>query len=513
MKKTCMIFLIALLLAMSSGCSIKPVADDTKSVTHAEDNMPSASSNAAAVEPTDAPIQNNTSKPVNEFMLSVTLLDSKHKLKVSQSLTYCNNTGVELSEIYFNLIPQAFRGDGGGTTMAEVTVSSKRCALKKVKETVYKLSLPSTLADGDKLQIQMEYEVSIPNIKNRFGYQKKVFNLGNFIATPAVYGKDGWSIQSYVDIGDAFYTDIANYTVDIKVPKGYTVAATGTDFGGGRYTANNVRDFAFCTSNSYEMLNEKHDGVSLNVYYADNMSSTAQRVIDIAKKSLDLYNGLFGRYPYETLRFIINGLTGGVSGMEYPTLIMLSPDLSFEQLSELGVDLTDDEEMVQYIDPFDRTICHEIAHQWFYGIVGNNQISEPWLDEGFCRFAEYLYQQEYSLNKVYENVYLIKDRMQDIYMSISGDDKNEGVNRVPDKTYLNKSLYYWKENDPMGYGEIYDKGASLIYMMQQQMGEESFYDALKEYIAKFSYSFVTTNSFKKFWNNKADFKELYKLYF
>lgn len=84
---------------------------------------------------------------------------------------------------------------------------------------------------------------------------------------------------------------------------------------------------------------------------------------------------------------------------------------------------------------------------------------------------------------------------------------------APDKAYLDEPLYYWEQNDPMGYSEIYDKGASLIYEMEQQMGEETFVEALKEYIEEFSYSFVTTDSFKEFWNSKADFNELFELYF
>ena len=110
-----------------------------------------------------------------------------------------------------------------------------------MKETVYKLALPSALADKAQVQIDMEYEVRIPNISNRFGYQETVFNLGNFIVTPVVYGADGWVVEPYIDIGDAFYTDVADYDVVIHVPGGYTVAATGEEVGNGLYRAENVR--------------------------------------------------------------------------------------------------------------------------------------------------------------------------------------------------------------------------------------------------------------------------------
>lgn len=171
----------------------------------------------------------------------------------------------------------------------------------------------------------MEYQVKVPNIQNRFGYQENVYNLGNFIATPAVYGKNGWTVEPYVDIGDAFFTEIANYDVTIHVPDGYTVAATGRETTKGCYQAKQVRDFAFCASDGYTVQQERYQNVDVMVYYNGNLKQTAERVMNAAKQSLELYSDWFGQYPYDTLSLVLNGLTGGVSGMEYPTLAMLDP--------------------------------------------------------------------------------------------------------------------------------------------------------------------------------------------
>ena len=89
----------------------------------------------------------------------------------------------------------------------------------------------------------MHYTVDIPNIQNRFGYQENIYNLGNFIATPAVYENGAWVVEPYVDLGDAFYTEIADYKVAITVPEGFKVAATGVETDG-VYIADDVRDFA-----------------------------------------------------------------------------------------------------------------------------------------------------------------------------------------------------------------------------------------------------------------------------
>lgn len=463
--------------------------------------------------PEPVAISDNT-RPVNVYSLCVTLNDSEHKLTVTQNLIYYNNTGTILSEIYFNLIPEAFKKDGGGTQMGDILVAGEKCEMTQVQSTVYKLALPTDLAINEKLEIQMEYDVSIPNIQNRFGYQDKVFNLGNFIVTPAMYGADGWMQQPYVDLGDAFFTDIGDYDVKIIVPEGYIVAATGQELevGSGLYHAENVRDFAFCTSPSYEMISETYDGVSIVVYYNDGISQTAERVMDSAKKSLDLCGEKFGKYPYNTLSLVMNGLTGGVNGMEYPTLVMLSPDPPLEHLIDFGVDLFNSEEAAPHILQIDSAVCHEIAHQWFYNIVGNDQITEPWIDEGLCRYTEYLYQKAYPPTSVHESTYPLVDRLRDRYAALSGISAKADMTYAPDTTDLNQSLYDWAKDDPMGYGEIYDKGASLIYQMEQQMGGEAFDMAIKEYVDRFAFGTVSTEDFVNFWSEKDDFSELFSLY-
>ena len=230
----------------------------------------------------------------NHFKLAISLDHKNHKLKVSQKLYYYNNSNDTLDKIIFNMVPQAFSKNGGGVEVKDITVGKHQCKLEKVKETVYSMKLPAQLPAHEKVLIQMEYQVKIPNIKNRFGYQDKVYNLGNFIVTPAVYGEKGWAVQSYVDIGDAFYTDIADYEVAIKVPEGFVVAATGKEVSKGLYSAESVRDFAFCASPSFKTITEKEDNTDITVFYIDKLDKTAVHTMEVASKSLKLYSRLFG---------------------------------------------------------------------------------------------------------------------------------------------------------------------------------------------------------------------------
>ena len=102
---------------------------------------------------------------------------------------------------------------------------------------------------------------------------------------------------------------------------------------------------------------------------------------------------------------------------------------------------------------------------------------------------------------------MTKDRIDATLSCVKDNEKRD------EGTDLGKSLYYWVDTDPMGYGSIYDKGACLLYEMEQQMGEKEFQAALKEYVRTFAYSFVTRDSFKEYWNSKANLDKLFDLYF
>ena len=210
----------------------------------------------------------------------------------------------------------------------------------------------------------------------------------------------------------------------------------------------------------------------------------------------------------------MNGLTGGVNGMEYPTLVMLDPDCKVEDLENWGIgDASDDTGpgVDYYLWLIDSATCHEIAHQWFYGVVGNDQIAEPWLDEGACRFAEYLYEKTYCADLDYNGYGSTEELFQTRYCMITGQEK-DGQQYAEDKTDLNWSLYDWQKGDPMGYSEIYYKGGSLFYEMEQRMGEQQFRQALREYVSTFAYGTVDTEQFRQFWLGKGDFSKLFALY-
>ena len=126
-----------------------------------------------------------------------------------------------------------------------------------------------------------------------------------------------------------------------------------------------VRDFSFVVNPRFQLTQSDANGTAIRVY-TETVSGAV--TAELARTALIGLSEAFGPYPWPDLVLAEVGAGGGFS-MEYPGSIHLTRGK-----------VTD-----TYV------VYHEVAHQWFYGQLGNDQQREPWLDEGFADFsARYL---------------------------------------------------------------------------------------------------------------------------
>lgn len=129
---------------------------------------------------------------------------------------------------------------------------------------------------------------------------------------------------------------------------------------------------------------ENVNDVKINNYYFDHEGNKEYNnmALEAAKDSMNLFSKLIGKYPYEELD-TVHGYDS--SAMEYSGIILIgTPDVE---------DKTALDEYANFAALSSR-IAHEVAHQWFYGVVGSDPYKEPWMDEAFAEYCEdMLYQQ------------------------------------------------------------------------------------------------------------------------
>jgi aminopeptidase N len=203
-----------------------------------------------------------------------------------------------------------------------------------------------------------------------------------------------------------------------------------------------VRDFAFVVNPRFRLTERTVDGTRLRVY-TETVSGAV--TADLAAEALIGLQEAFGAYPWDDLVLAEIGSDGGFS-MEYPRMIHLTRD--------------------KVADAY--VVYHEVAHQWFYGQLGNDQQREPWLDEGFADFsARYL-------------------------MGI-------GENQCSTRP-VNSEVFDWEADATTGgdwtscdgyFHAVFYRGTEFLNAIRSAMGDEAFFGAMRRWISENRFAFTT----------------------
>jgi len=427
---------------------------------------------------------NKVSKGLTQYSISARFSPEKKAVFCEQYTDYTNNTNKELEEIYFHLYPNAFRYEDkpvfppeeleraypngfspGEIRFEHISIKGKSAdfIIEGFSDSILKIMLEEPLKPDEKIRIDMVYSVILPNSPGRFGYGANTFNFANWYPIVCVYADGQWHLDPYYAIGDPFYSDIANYKVEITAPKDYIIAATGEIAEEIREEGNNkvwninakaVRDFAWIASDKFKVSAKKVGNTTVYSYYYNPEGGMG--ALDYAASSLEIFNSLFGKYPYPQLSVVQADFF--IGGMEYPNLVMIDGTLYGEESR----------------DWLELITAHEVAHQWWYGLVGNNQIKQAWLDESLTEYSTVLYyEQRYGIEegqRIYEEL-VAKGKYQIFRILTADSDIDETIDR-PIYEFDNWVIY-----DSLVYG----KGAMMFHELRKEMGDEMFFRMLKEY--------------------------------
>ncbi|MEG2206588.1 MAG: M1 family metallopeptidase [Clostridia bacterium] len=240
-------------------------------------------------------------------------------------------------------------------------------------KTALLLPLNASWLPGETLTLTLRYTVYVPKAAYRFGVNSDIWALGNAFAIPAVYENGAYRTDAYAPVGDPFLSDCANYTVSITAPEGYQIAGSGepvAEHGQGvvtyRFSLLAARDFAFTLSERYHAAQAMEGDVLVSAYA--QAASAAKEALGYARKALRTFEKLYGAYPYPSLT--VSEIDFPLGGMEYPAHVMIASS----QLAAGG-------RVLEYV------VAHEVAHQWWYAMVGSDPINQAWQDEALCEFS------------------------------------------------------------------------------------------------------------------------------
>ncbi len=424
----------------------------------------------------------------NRYEINAEYVPENKTLRGSMKVTFENVTNNELSILKFQLYPNAYRKDAlyrpvsaaytssayyAGESYGEMVISSvnggKNWEVMGEDLNVLYVFLEKSLFPGEKVVLDIGFITKLANVNHRTGVTKKTVNLGNFFPILCGLQHDGFYETVYYSNGDPFFSDCADYKITLTLPKEYVVASTGeiieerTLESKKVYTmsALNVRDFACVLSADYRVTSTKSGNKTLAYYYYADESPLDS--LATAKEAFEYFEQTFGAYPYSTYIVAQTGFCMG--GMEYPGMVMISDALKKQEQA--------------------RVIAHETAHQWWYGVVGNNQIENAWQDEGlteystimfFEHFEKYGYKREDMVAaawKEYRSYY-------DIYGSVLGRSDTRMTRHL--KEYVSDYEYRCLS---------YDKALVMFDTLRKSVGDKKFIAALKKYYTQNKFKMTT----------------------
>ncbi|MEP6914433.1 MAG: M1 family metallopeptidase [Acidobacteriota bacterium] len=250
--------------------------------------------------------------------------------------------------------------------------------------TVMEVPVDTPIAPGQTITLQIAWTLRIPRTFARTGAVGNFFFIAQWFPKIGVLEDGGWNAHQFHSPTE-FFADFGTYDVQLTVPEGWIVGATGVERDRRQgpdgttthhYYQEDVHDFAWTTSPDYldqhaVFEDAKLPRVDIRLLLQPEHVGQAERHFAAARATLKYYGQWFGPYPYTHLTVVDPAWQSNAGGMEYPTLITAGS----RWLAPRGA-----------LSPEGVTI-HEAGHQWWYGLVASNEFEHAWMDEGLNTFA------------------------------------------------------------------------------------------------------------------------------
>ena len=411
---------------------------------------------------------------MSQYHLDLHLASDLSQVGGRADIRYTNREQVPLDRVYLHLFPNLWN-DG-------MTVSSAQVAGQSVSVTypsgddIVGLPLPSPLQPGASVDLSLQFTTPIPKGEGAGNYaelanQDSVLALAHFYPTVVVYD-NGWRTETPSSQGDVIYHDASLYDVTLTAPDGLMVVATGStlgkaDNGDGtatwRLAGGPMRDFNIIASGKYQSASKMVGDVTVNSYFLPEDAAGGKQALEWAATALQTFEQAFGAYPYRELDIAATSTTAG--GIEYPGMVVIASRL-FDDLDSRAF--------------FEAATVHEVAHQWWYNVVGNDQVNQPWLDEGLAQYSTYLYYRDVYGDLVARE---FEASLRRRWQRVSFAEKPVGL---PVGDYQGKE-----------YGAIvYGRAALFLLALRDQIGEEKMAELLRRYYSGFAWRVAGSQEFQ-----------------
>ncbi len=451
-----------------------PVSTDTPTATP----LPT---NTFTPPPTIPPATPAPANVRTQYTFSVTLDYAGHSAGVDETIVYSNTTGQSLSNVILAVEPNLWSNCFSLNVLKQDGAAVTNYSLNGQRLTI---NLAQPLQPGTITTFTLNYNLTLPpkSYEGTFGYLGYQINLTDWYPFIVPY-IGGWVLHDPWAFGEHLVYDAADYDVNVKVnDPNVIVAASGLAETNGdwtRYRLSAARTFVLSASTAFKVAESAVGTAVIRSYYFAGDENAGKAVLWMAVQSIGLYGAKFAPYPYPSLSVVETEVP---DGQEYDGLVFLAENFYSEYNGSAKSDLID-------------IGTHEIAHQWWFGLVGSDQAAEPWLDEAMATYSEKIFY-EYNY-PTYGNWWW-----------------GFRVNYFSPFGYVDTSIYN-ASTFRLYVNAVYLNGANFLSELRTRVGDDVFFAFLKDYAARFSHRHATAADFFAVMREHAntDFSDIVRRYF
>jgi hypothetical protein len=355
-----------------------------------------------------------------------------------EALTLTNPGPAALDRVWIRLWGNGAQGCRGRRAVRIGAVHGATAGPQRVRCTAVALRLATPLAPGARGSVSFHVAIRVPRRPDRFGRGGRHMALvSNAIPALAHRERGGWRLDRWYGSGEAWTYPAADWTVRLHAPPRVSVAAPGVRGPDGTRHVEHGRDYSFAAGRM-RALRADVGGVAVTVWTAQSARrSKAARALAIARSRLPRLVALYGPYGWPDLQVVVTDVTA----MEHTGLVM-TPTI-------------------------DLVMTHELSHEWWFGVVGDDQAAAPWLDESFASFSE----------------------------EAARSGRPVCTRPGPDARLVTRGVGFWQPRQE-DYGIVYYEGACLLDLLQARMGRDRFRAALRDYALAHRYGWSTAARFR-----------------
>ena len=500
------------------------------------------------------------------YLIDVELDPDQRIAYGKEKIVYTNNSPDTLKILYLNLYVNAFKKNSlmeafqnernkyeGGSLIT--LLNDRYLGYNKVKDirdedqnfldfeiddTVLKFVPDQPILPGATRTFTLDFELKIPWLMRRMGWRNREgveFSMAQWYPKLCVYDQTGWNLNYY--LGREFYGEFATFDVSITLPEKYIVGASGRLMNGANidsmmkkdpgvtqgdrlfsdrdtfpvpdsssnkelesvltefsklmktsqpavkrrtwlYHAGNVHDFAWCADPDYVYEKVEHNGVRIHLLYQPDVAEKWKEMKTWTVQILEYMNRHVGPYPYKDFTIA----QGGDGGMEYPNIVFITGNRDPKSLASVT--------------------AHEMVHNWFYGIMANNETMEAWLDEGVTsyyttRLMEHMFGRyaniDYS-SPFQQRWYPKEDARVATYTELDW-----WVKQGYEEKVLQHADFF--KSDRSHLYSVYYKGEVFMFTLEYFFGRQRLDDLMRKFFSVWHLHHVSTEDMKRFFEKET----------